>query len=60
VAICKLLNDRLLQKEMAKDAIATSSENNQKNACERKNENITLLSENPSINPLKLFYYDTD
>ena len=45
---------------MTKNAIATSSENNQKNACERKIEDITLLSENPSINPLKLFYYDTD
>ncbi len=44
--IGKWLNDRLLQKEMTKNAIATPSENNQKNSCERKNEDITLFSEN--------------
>lgn len=45
---------------MMKDHVATSSENNRKNACKRKNYFLILFSENRIINPLKLLTYDTD
>lgn len=35
----------------AKDYVATSSENNRKNACKRKNYFLILFSENGIINP---------